>query len=249
VLSPPSLFAHPFLVPPSSGCRLQRLRERKPSGHSSLRPALLRALSLTPFTTKRATLNASLSVLHFFPKRFFSISNVSIIRESFFCQKKTDRIRNETIALQLTTASEKAVLIGCKPIPTQDNNIVIYPGCSVILHICLLPSRHLRSKRHTSRRRRSPYLVEGPRARSPFSPLPLSTPFPAIRDGLAWKVDQPVGRRLLHPRATRSIRDSLFSFYLSRFRSCSPSLSIILYLVLSLSLSLSLVSIAFSFHP
>jgi len=71
VLSPPSLFAHPFLVPPSSGCRLQRLRERKPSGHSSLRPALLRALSLTPFTTKRATLNASLSVLHFFPKRFF----------------------------------------------------------------------------------------------------------------------------------------------------------------------------------
>lgn len=109
----------------------------------------------------------------------------------------------------------------------------------MIPHAYLLPSRHLRSRRHTSRRRRSPYLVEGLRARSPFSPLPfpLSTPFPAIRDGLAWKADQPVGRRLLHPRATRSIRDSLFSLYLSRFRSCSPSLSIILYLILSLSLS------------
>lgn len=119
----------------------------------------------------------------------------------------------------------------------------------MIPHAYLLPSRHLRSRRHTSRRRRSPYLVEGLRARSPFSPLPfpLSTPFPAIRDGLAWKADQPVGRRLLHPRATRSIRDSLFSLYLSRFRSRSrsPSLSIILYLILSHSL----VSIAFSLHP
>lgn len=68
-LSPAFALHAPFLVPPSSGYRLQRLRERKPSGHSSLCPALLRALSFTPFTTKRVILNASLSVLHPFLKR------------------------------------------------------------------------------------------------------------------------------------------------------------------------------------
>lgn len=51
--SPAFALRAPFL-PPSSGYRLQRLRERKPPGHSSLYPALHRAVSLTPFTTKRA---------------------------------------------------------------------------------------------------------------------------------------------------------------------------------------------------
>ena len=108
----------------------------------------------------------------------------------------------------------------------------------MILHISLLSSCHLRSKRHVSRRRRNPYLV-GRTARGvlPFSalPFPLSTPFPAIRDELAWKADQPVGRRLLHPRATRSIRDSPLSLSLSL--SLSLLLSLSFYHSLSLSLS------------
>lgn len=83
-LSPAFTLRAPFLVPPSSGYRLQRLRERKPLGHSSLRPALLRALSLTPFTTRRAALNASLSVLRPFLERFqsFERSQLFVILSS-----------------------------------------------------------------------------------------------------------------------------------------------------------------------
>lgn len=69
-------------------------------------------------------------------------------------------------------------------------------------------------RRRTARAFALPFLL----CRSPpFNPFPRNS-----RGGLAWKVDQPVGRRLLHPRATRSIRDSSLSLTLSLFLFLFP---------------------------
>ena len=85
----------PFLVLLSSGYRLQRLWERKPPGHSSLRPAFLRVLSLTPFTC-----DPKREFKHF-PESDFNRSNDLNYSWSFLLPEGDKRIRKETIELQL----------------------------------------------------------------------------------------------------------------------------------------------------
>lgn len=116
----------------------------------------------------------------------------------------------------------------------------------MIPHAYLLPSRHLRSRRHTSRRRRSPYLVEGLRARSPFSPLPFPPFNPFPRDSRRARMEgRPASRSAVAPPPCDTINTRL------SLLSLSLSLSLLLSFSFyhSLSLSLSLVSIAFSLHP